>query len=57
VNDASTKRAHGSKADAYAVFGKMLDSGHPPDGWNALLEEAERAGGRLGALTGEDADR
>lgn len=36
VNDEKNKRAYGSKTDAYRVFEKMLNSGHPPDGWNQL---------------------
>lgn len=31
VNDTGTKRAYGSKTDAYRVFQSMLASGHPPD--------------------------
>ena len=31
VNDEDTKRAYESSDDAYRVFRKMLDSGHPPD--------------------------
>jgi toxin YhaV len=41
INDEATKRAYGSKTDAYRVFQKMLDSGHPPDDWNNLLQEAK----------------
>ena len=37
VNDDSTKRAFESSDDAYRVFRKMLDSGHPPDDWSTLL--------------------
>ena len=33
VNDEKSKRAYGSKTDAYRVFEKMLNSGRPPDGW------------------------
>lgn len=40
VNDAQTKRAYGSVDDAYRVFRKMLDSGHPPDDWDQLLSQA-----------------
>jgi toxin YhaV len=40
VNDEDSKRAYGSNTDAYRVFRKMLENGHPPDDWNALLEEA-----------------
>lgn len=39
VNDESTKRAYDSKTDAYCVFEKMLNKGHPPDSWDKLLEE------------------
>jgi toxin YhaV len=33
VNDEDTKRAYGTKDDAYRVFSKMLAAGHPPDDW------------------------
>lgn len=33
--------------DAYRVFRKMLESGHPPDDWNQLLAEARAEGQRL----------
>ncbi len=36
VNDENSLRASGAKTDPYAVFQKMLQSGHPPDDWNAL---------------------
>jgi toxin YhaV len=36
VNDTHNLRSAGSKTDPYAVFRKMLDSGHPPDNWAAL---------------------
>lgn len=39
VNDEGTRRAYGSKTDAYRVFEKMLKSGHPPDDWDALISE------------------
>lgn len=41
VNDEDTKRAYESKSDAYRVFAKMLGQGHPPDDWEALLNEAK----------------
>ena len=44
VNDENTKRAYESSDDAYRVFRKMLENGHPPDDWNQLLAEA-RVGG------------
>lgn len=40
VNDEGTKRAYESSDDAYRVFRKMLESGHPPDDWASLLAEA-----------------
>ena len=42
VNDEKTKRAYGSKTDAYAVFARMLKNGNPPDDWAALLAEARK---------------
>lgn len=48
VNDEGTKRAYESSDDAYRVFRKMLESGHPPDNWNQLLAEALAEDGRLG---------
>ncbi len=51
VNDADTKRAYESNDDAYRVFRKMLDSGHPPDDWSQLLVEAQSATDRLKAAT------
>ncbi|MEE9355648.1 MAG: type II toxin-antitoxin system YhaV family toxin [Methylococcaceae bacterium] len=47
VNDEQTKRAYNGQADAYVVFKKMLRKGHPPDDWDALLEEAKRETKRL----------
>lgn len=40
VNDSTTKRAFGSSTDAYRVFRSMLDSGHPPTDWDALISQA-----------------
>lgn len=40
-NDEDTKRACESSDDAYRVFRKMLESGHPPDDWDQLLAEAQ----------------
>lgn len=40
VNNTDTKRAYESSDDAYRVFRKMLENGHPPDDWNQLLVEA-----------------
>jgi toxin YhaV len=50
VNDENTKRAYESRDDAYRVFRRMLESGHPPDDWEALLVEARAVGDGLRAL-------
>lgn len=47
VNDENSKRAYDSNTDAYRVFKKMLESGHPPDDWNDLLKEAKGETNRL----------
>lgn len=47
VNDEETKRAYESSDDAYRVFRKMLESGHPPGDWNQLLADARTEGDRL----------
>ncbi len=50
VNDNDTKRAYESSDDAYRVFRKMLESGHPPGDWDQLLAEARTEGDRLQRL-------
>ncbi|WP_372922728.1 type II toxin-antitoxin system YhaV family toxin [Roseovarius sp.] len=40
VNDESTKRAYGSKTDAYRIFQKRLTAGDPPTDWNDLMTRA-----------------
>jgi toxin YhaV len=40
VNDENTKRAYGSKTDAYRVFQKRLAAGDPPTDWDDLIERA-----------------
>ena len=52
VNDQETKRAYGSRSDAYRVFQAMLASGHPPNDWDSLLQEAAGATGRFQQLAG-----
>lgn len=47
MNDEDATRAYESSDDAYRVFRKMLESGHPPDDWNQLLAEARTEGDRL----------
>lgn len=41
VNDENTLRSAGARTDPYAVFQKMLKSGHPPDDWDALLKASK----------------
>lgn len=50
VNDEKTKRAYGARTDAYKVFGKMLESGNPPDDWDELMRNAEANRRRLKRL-------
>lgn len=40
VNDEDSRRAYESQHDAYRTFRKMLERGHPPDDWAALVAEA-----------------
>lgn len=47
VNDDDSKRAYESDDDAYRVFRRMLESGHPPGDWDALLKEAKSVGALL----------
>src|SRR3546814_5208377 len=47
VNDEDSKRAYEIGDDAYRVFRKMLDSGHPPDDWEQLLVEAQKESLRM----------
>ena len=41
VNDEKTKRAYESKHDAYRVIQKMLETSHPPEDWETLLNQAK----------------
>jgi toxin YhaV len=50
VNDGDTKRAYDGNDDAYRVFRKMLESGHPPYDWNQLLTQAQLGGQGLAKL-------
>jgi len=47
VNDEDTKRAYDRGDDAYRVFRRMLETGHPPSDWAALLTEAKKENMRL----------
>ena len=40
MNDQGTKRAYGSKTDAYRIFQKRLASGDPPTDWDDLVKRA-----------------
>jgi len=40
VNDEKSKRAYGSKTDAYYKFSKMIKNGNPPSNWKQLLIES-----------------
>lgn len=51
VNDEKNKRAYGSKSDAYRVFEKMLNNGHPPDNWDQLLKESKGSLNRLNGIS------
>lgn len=50
VNDDDSKRAYESSDDAYRVFRKMLEGGHPPDDWEMLLAEARAENASLRSL-------
>ena len=52
VNDEDTKRAYERSNDAYRVFQKMLQRGHPPDDWESLLAQAKRETNRLRDIAG-----
>ncbi|MSQ53279.1 MAG: type II toxin-antitoxin system YhaV family toxin [Betaproteobacteria bacterium] len=56
VNDEDTKRAYSSRTDAYRTFGRMLDSGRPPEDWDKLLVEAKRGVDRMRRLSSETGD-
>ena len=57
VNDEDTKRAYSSKDDAYRVFRRMLESGHPPDDRDKLMAQSRSAGERLRKLAGVHSTR
>lgn len=56
VNDEGTKRAYDARSDAYAVFAAMLESGNPPDDFDALLKAARSAATRFAAAAEAVAD-
>lgn len=55
VNDEETKRAYESSDDAYRVFRRMLESGHPPGDWDRLLAEAGTESDRLQRVVAKSA--
>ena len=55
VNDRDTLRKAGAGTDPYAVFGRMLAGGNPPDDWPALLAAAEGADAQRRFNATEDA--
>lgn len=55
VNDEDTRRAYESGDDAYRIFRKMLEGGHPPDDWDRLLAEARAEAERLQKLVAQTA--
>ena len=54
VNDRDTLRKAGAGTDPYAVFGRMLASGNPPDNWSALLAAAAEADAQRRFSAAED---
>lgn len=50
VNDEDSKRAYESSHDAYRMFGKMLDSGNPPEDWDSLLKKARTSSKQMTKL-------
>jgi toxin YhaV len=57
VNDRDTLRKAGAGTDPYAVFGRMLASGNPPDDWAVLMAAAAEpdAQRRFNAAEGDSA--
>ena len=57
VNDEDTRQAYESDDDAYKVFRRMLERGHPPDDWVRLLSEGQKASSRLQQVAGQSAGK
>ena len=53
VNDRDTLRKAGAGTDPYAVFGRMLASGNPPDDWAVLMAAAAEPDAQLRFSTAE----
>lgn len=54
VNGPQSKRAYGSKTDAYKVFERMLEKGNPPNSWNDLLKASVAEDERFRRLLDDD---
>lgn len=55
VNDQQTLRRRGAKSDPYEVFRRMLESGNPPNEWQALLDRsADLADDVLSSVVGNE---
>ena len=57
VNDEFSLRAYESNDDAYRVFKKMLNNGHPPDDWKQLCQESQSASALLQTLLDPDLEQ
>lgn len=51
VNVENSKRAYGSRTDAYRVFANMLDGGNPPNAWEELIATVKDEIDRLDSIT------
>ena len=54
VNDRDTLRKAGSSSDPYAVFGRMLVQGNPPNEWLDLWAEAQSVTERFNVLSDKE---
>ena len=54
VNDERSRRAYGSRTDAYRVFRRMLAAGDPPDSWDHLMSRATANTRRLRRAASRD---
>jgi toxin YhaV len=54
VNDDRSRRAYGSRTDAYGVFRRMLAAGNPPDTWDQLLGQVTANTRRLTRMASPD---
>lgn len=52
VNDQRTLRQRGAKSDPYEVFRRMLESGNPANGWQALVDRSIDLPDDVSSVTG-----